>query len=777
MSVNEMITYNFAPLAGLAFLVVILAKNDTMKQWEKRLFSVIWLLEFLELAVYNLELYTAILPYPTRLRIFLSVLGYTLRPFLAYSFIKVVQHREKNWQREVLLILPVLLTFFLTCSAFFTDIAFSYDAANQFHRGPFGYISQITTMIYLIILTVYVIRGHFLEAKLEKRIMLLAVAYLFLAMLLEAVFNVRSVGRAAIIYSTIFFMYALQTGRLEKSRQTEDENERLKKTMADLEKVQQELLLNQSAAQVLGEYYMSVLYGDLLHDRVQIRKLEDGYEDMFEQLRSGGVISYDTAMHLYADTFVREEDRERFRDCFERKNLLRNLEKNKYCTLRFNCCREEQESFCVEANVVLSDEADHPDCVVIGLRNVEEQVQKEKQQMREMEKAVMEAKRANAAKSEFLSRMSHDIRTPLNGILGMIEINDRHDKDIELMRANRAKAKVAASHLLSLINDVLQMSRLEDTDVEMEQEVFDIHALSEEVLTIAQMQAAEAGITVLCDDCSMQFKYPYVYGNPLYVRQIMLNILSNAVKYNKPGGSISCKAAFVQSDGETVVYQVVISDTGIGMSKEFLQHIFEPFTQADQGARSSYQGTGLGMAIVKKLIDRMDGSIAIESEPGIGSTFTVSIPFRIASEDACREDSENKELVDLAGMHVLLVEDNNLNREIAKTILEDAQITVDPAENGKMALDLFREKPAYTYQAILMDVMMPVMDGYAATREIRKLEREDAATIPVIAITANAFLEDIKKCREAGMDVHLAKPVTAEKLIDALRQCRTRSRT
>ena len=400
------------------------------------------------------------------------------------------------------------------------------------------------------------------------------------------------------------------------------------------------------------------------------------------------------------------------------------------------------------------------DEIVFGLRDVQEIVEKERQQIKAMEDAMEEAKRANIAKSKFLSRMSHDIRTPLNGIIGMLEINDRHPEDIEFMKENREKAKVAASHLLSLINDVLEMSRLEDDNFELDREVFNIQKLTEDVLTIVAMQATEEGITVDHADCSSQFVYPYVYGSALRVRQVFLNILGNAVKYNKPGGSISCKAEIAWVKENRVCYRCIISDTGIGMKEEYLQHIFEPFSQELEDARSSYQGSGLGMAIVKKLVDTMGGEIEIQSEVNVGSTFVVSIPFEIAEDIG---EAEKQQECDISRMRILLVEDNALNMEIAQVLLCDAGADVDAVHNGKEALEKFSNSEKGRYQAILMDVM-PVMDGYEAARQIRRLEREDAREIPIIAMTANAFAEDRRKSKEAGMNEHLAKPVTLMKL-------------
>ena len=388
--------------------------------------------------------------------------------------------------------------------------------------------------------------------------------------------------------------------------------------------------------------------------------------------------------------------------------------------------------------------------------------------------AVQEADRANAAKTSFLSRMSHDIRTPLNGIIGLLEIDAAHPDDRELVDSNREKMRVSASHLLSLLNDVLQMSKLESGEIAMGHEPIDLNRLSAEVMTIVSQRAAESGITMENDRHSEQVSAPWVYGSPLHLRQIFLNIYTNCIKYNKPGGSITTLFQCVEKDEKTVTYRWTISDTGIGMSEEFLGHIFDPFTQASTDARSIYQGTGLGMAIVKGLVEQMHGSIEVGSTLGVGSTFTITIPFEIAeSVEAKPTQGNDAGQADIRGLRLMLAEDNDLNAEIAKMLLEDAGVIVTAVGDGQQAVSLFQEKPAGTFDVILMDIMMPVMDGLTATKTIRALDRPDARTIPIIAMTANAFEEDAKKCLTAGMNAHLAKPLDIGKLIATIAQYKT----
>ena len=386
----------------------------------------------------------------------------------------------------------------------------------------------------------------------------------------------------------------------------------------------------------------------------------------------------------------------------------------------------------------------------------------------ELKAAKEEAERANAAKTSFLSRMSHDIRTPLNGILGLLKIDEAHENDLELLKSNRKKITIAANHLLALINDILQMSKLEDGHVTLAHEVIDLKKLAVDVLTITEMRASESGVTLCHENLQKDLVYPYVYGSPVHLRQIFLNIYSNAIKYNKIGGEIDTEFHLIGKKDNVVTYQWIISDTGIGMSQEFLKHIFEPFTQEHSDARSIHKGTGLGMPIAKSLVEEMGGTIEVQSEENQGSTFIITLPLEIAEKDELVEKKEFIENADITGLNLLLAEDNELNAEIAQVQLEEAGAKVTVVKDGKQALELFEKSEPGTFDVILMDIMMPVMDGLTAVRAIRASDRKDAGEIPILAMSANAFEEDAKKSIEAGMNAHLAKPLKIEQVIAAI---------
>jgi len=400
------------------------------------------------------------------------------------------------------------------------------------------------------------------------------------------------------------------------------------------------------------------------------------------------------------------------------------------------------------------------------LRSIKDEMAREEAYKEQLRMALQKAEQASVAKSSFLTRMSHDIRTPLNGILGIFDLVDKKNLDPKTHGEYRQKARVAANHLLSLLNDVLEMSKLEDSDTELAEEPFNLYELVSDVYTIANLRAVENCVTV-DHDCGSSLKYLDLFGSPLHVRQIFLNLLTNAIKYNKNGGSVFCHSELVEESDDKVVYCFHVDDTGIGMSEDFLEHIFDPFSQERNDARSKFQGTGMGMAIVKSLVEKMHGSIAVESEVGFGSRFAVTIPFRI-NHNPQKKPEIDYESVSLYGMKVLLVEDNELNLDVARNLLEDMGVSVTCATNGGEAVEVFERMDEGSLDLILMDLMMPVLDGYGATKKIRLSSKKDGSQIPIVALSANAFAEDVRKSREAGMNDHLSKPLNVPQLKQVL---------
>lgn len=396
---------------------------------------------------------------------------------------------------------------------------------------------------------------------------------------------------------------------------------------------------------------------------------------------------------------------------------------------------------------------------------------------KKQEQAIMEllekVRRANSSKSEFLSHMSHDLRTPINGILGMLVMMERNQEDREWQRECREKIRVSTEHLLSLVNDVLQVSRLESGRPSAVEEPFDMHDILENCITILSPQAAENGIQLVLEKRGLQ--HGRLVGNPLHLKQILMNVIDNALKYNRPHGSVTVHAEERACRGGIADYRFVIEDTGIGIGEEFKKHIFEPFAQEHQDARTYYQGVGLGMSIVKKMVDQMKGSIEVDSQVGKGSVVRITLPLQIDGEQHAQPVKEEQNQLDsIDGMRVLLVEDNEINCEIVEFMLREAGAEVVTANDGKEAVDLFAEADPGTFDCILMDLMMPVMSGYEAAHVIRGMNRSDAKSVPIIALSANAFEEDVALAKDAGMNEHLAKPVDIRKMFALMNWFRCR---
>jgi len=381
--------------------------------------------------------------------------------------------------------------------------------------------------------------------------------------------------------------------------------------------------------------------------------------------------------------------------------------------------------------------------------------------------AAKKAEAANEAKTEFLQRMSHDIRTPINGICGFVNMADHYADDIKKQTEYRTKVKEASNLLLELVNDVLDMSKLESGEIVLEEIPFNLSSIFKEVFVVIEQMASEQNIQIEWE--KKEIIHRDFIGSPGYVKRVMMNILSNAVKYNRENGHIYISCMEIPSkQPEMTTMEFVCRDTGIGMTEEFQKCVFEPFAQEHTGSQTKFAGTGLGMSIAKNLIEKMGGSISFESKEGAGTTFVIQVPFKIDPDADKREEQRDVSEKSIKGLHILLAEDNELNMEIAEFVLQNVGADVTKAWNGQEAVELFRKSEPGGFDIILMDIMMPVMNGYEATKMIRSLDREDAKTIPIIAMTANAFTEDRLKAKEAGMNEHIVKPLDVELLIKVI---------
>lgn len=407
--------------------------------------------------------------------------------------------------------------------------------------------------------------------------------------------------------------------------------------------------------------------------------------------------------------------------------------------------------------------------VIIATRDITQDKKKELDYQEQLQKTASEAQRASVAKTDFLRRMSHDIRTPLNGILGLLEMADYYADNTQKLKELRSKVLENTHYLLDLSNDVLEMNKIESGEIHLAEKCFDVVELVRNVGTITEAQAKMRNLQ--CER-SVEVEHRYVIGSPVHVRQILANLTSNAVKYNKTGGTITLSTRELRPDGDKVWLEFTCADTGIGMSEEFQKHAFDLFAQENTEARTSYLGTGLGLAIVKSLVELMGGMLSFTSKKGEGTTFKVVLPFGMSKKPQQTQDEQEADNVSLKGMKVLVVEDNALNMKIEEFMLEREGAVITKAFNGQEAVNIFADSEPGTFDIILMDIMMPVMDGLTATRTIRALHHDDASTIPIIALSANAFAEDKEESKKAGFTGHLAKPLEAQKLFAVMRKFR-----
>jgi len=524
----------------------------------------------------------------------------------------------------------------------------------------------------------------------------------------------------------------------------------------------------------LCEEYHSVFYVDLDKNEFSVFKNSGVFTNAIDSINKN-YATFSEAVEECINKTVIDKEAEKIRTLTNADVLKKRLEEEDSFFIRYRVKgnKEGKKHFAIQVARLRGGKDEHR--AVIGVRCLDEVVKDEnarndlERQKNELLKAALkDAEEANSAKTVFMSRISHDMRTPLNGIIGIIEMNERHPDDVNLILENRAKAKSAAWHLRDLINDVLELSKLDGKKIELENEAFDITEVMKEIIDIVDTKAKENGVRIRHNSFEDDVKYPRVCGSSLHVRQVYLNIIDNAIKYNVPGGRVDITLKTVSADKNKQEISCVIEDTGIGMNESFISNIFEPFVQEQQDARSSFQGTGLGMPIVKSILDKLGGTITIKSEKGVGSRFEVTLPLDIDTSSGQKKSKKQGVVADITGASILVVEDNDLNMEIAESILIDAGAKTVKAVNGKQALDIFEQCSAGTFDLILTDIMMPIMDGHELARRLRNHKRMDARNIPIIAMSANAFADDIALSKKAGMNAHIAKPLRADTTINIL---------
>ena len=586
---------------------------------------------------------------------------------------------------------------------------------------------------------------------------------------------------------TVLFVNNTEDGRLHhfilgfepfqnKNENTADEKTRLNRYY---EQLKQSIVENENYAEALLQTANAVYTVDLTNDKL---------ENVYYHEAAFKVENDIQTPRSYSDycnkrsRYVTEDTLENYRIVDSSFKLLKRFATGaKQVTVEYcETMGKENKPVWLQKTVLMSRDmvydanTDKESSVVHGIvlfKNTSDFHEKEQQEKARLQMAYEEADSENRAKTEFMNRMSHDIRTPINGIMGMVDIIRKNRDDWGKVDDSLDKIQLSTRHLLELVSDVLDMSKLEAGMFEIHEDVFDMNELMDEVAALVDAQLVESSITHCKHRSNIQ--HTALKGSSLQLRRIMVNLLSNAIKYNKPNGTIDTYAEELSCDGTTVWYEFKIVDTGIGMSEEFIkEQLFKPFTQEKNDARTLYRGTGLGMSIVKALLDKMGGSIEVESQLGEGSTFTFRLPFKVdenAIETKKEEQSSGEQK--LEGKQILLVEDNEINMEIAEFYLKELGIVVDKAWNGKEAIDKFEESAPGTYDLILMDIMMPVMGGREAARRIRTLERPDAETVRIYAMTAQVSSESVHKCLASGMNGHIAKPIDESKLREILTRC------
>ena len=534
--------------------------------------------------------------------------------------------------------------------------------------------------------------------------------------------------------------------------------------------------------EVLCRDYTAVYYFDLKKDTLEILKMDKNANpvNMFgAQLRKK--LNYSKEMIRYCDLYVNDSKQKEFLKIMNRDYIREKLKDSERFVYRFesNPNLSKHKHFEVQALRIIDQEFD--DTAILAFRHIDHIIADENEKKRQLEQAIkmeehskrlekekQDAIAANEMKSRFLSSISHDIRTPINGIQGMLRIADTYPNDLKKQNECREKIWIASNYLVTLVNNVLNMNRLENKSIDLSEQPFNIIDLLMDVTGMTDIQIEAQGLHSIVDWKPGYIDHRYLIGSAEGLYRILMNLNSNAIKYNKKGGTVYCRCMEKQREGDMVWFEFIASDTGIGMDEEFLKHAFEPYMQKDNTTLSSIKGVGLGLSIVKQTVELMGGTIEVESKVGEGTKYTIMLPFKIDPNPQVKKKS--LEHISLNGVRALLVEDNDLNLEIAKFHLEQENVQVETAMNGAEAIEMFEQSEVGYYDIILMDIMMPIMDGLEATKEIRKLLRPDASAIPIIAMSANAFEEDIEKSIEAGMNAHLIKPLDGKKVTDTMKQ-------
>lgn len=533
---------------------------------------------------------------------------------------------------------------------------------------------------------------------------------------------------------------------------------------------------------VLCRDYTSVYFFDLERDTLEILKM-DGNANAVAMVGSElrKTFDYSKEMAKYCSIYVSEENQENFSKAMSREHIREELLKSDRFTYRYKSNPNSAGQCYFEAQVIQIADELYENTAILAFKHIGDVVAEEEKRREELRLSLEIEERtnrleiekenaiqANEMKSRFLSSLSHDIRTPINGIQGMLRMADTYPDDMKKQNECREKMWIASNYLVSLVNNVLNMNRLENKSIDLSEQPFNLIDLLMDITAMTDIQINAQGLHSIVDWKPGYIKHRYLIGSAEGLTRVLMNLNSNAIKYNKKDGTVYCRCMEKECDGEIVWFEFISSDTGIGMDEEFLKRAFEPYSQKNNNSLNSINGVGLGLSIVKQTMDLMGGTIKVESRVGEGTKYTMMIPFKIDLNPHVKK--KTVEYVSLKGVRALLVEDNGLNMEIAKFHLEQEDVQVFTAVNGQEAVDMFRESEVGYYDIILMDIMMPIMNGLDATRCIRSMDRMDALTVPIIAMSANAFEQDIEMSLEAGLNTHLVKPLDGKKVTDTMKK-------
>lgn len=672
----------------------------------------------------------------------------------AYVWLSFVDYKVNGFMKgielKLILAIPTFVIAFLAFTAPWNGLLFTIGEGNIYQRGTLYLFQPIITYAYIIfaaLTAVFCSSKHKLTLPRSSERAFVVFALIPIAGGLCQYFNPGLPVLNGCITMAIVYIYIIL-------QREEGDNQR-------------------AIIEYLSNDYKMVMLVEGITGGITIYRGEHYVVDTLGK-PSSSFSSFTEFVKEMAKTAVFEDDREDFIAALSQDRIEYAFRRSSEYYVDFRLCYGGEYVYC-QMKLVMPDSDQIDSSMLVGYHIIDEQIKKEKQVQNELEFAREAAETANRTKSSFLFNMSHDIRTPMNAILGFANMAKKYSDDKEKVEECIDKVQTSGTHLLGLINDILDMARIESGKIEIEVEPVDVREAADRLTTILGDLARDKDIklSVSLEDV----ENPYVYLDELHVNQILLNIISNAVKYTENGGKVDILIKeMLSSDKERARYRFVISDTGIGMTEEFLDHVFDSFERDKNEALAGIQGTGLGMSITKRLVDIMHGNIEVESTLGEGSTFTVDLEFKKYEGDfealvtAEAEQEQEATEITLDGKRILLVDDNELNREIASEILAETGAVIEEAEDGVEAFDKVRNSEPGYYDIVLMDVQMPRMNGYESTKAIRALENEVLANIPIIAMTANAFDEDREDALEAGMNEHIAKPIDVVKLFDCLRK-------